>query len=284
MPSSQSSSAILPNGRINVSQLQSEVSQAISHDFQFHREDEMKKRAIHICKDYSEFKAFVSCSHLKPVNSSDMDSLFVNRKGGRRRMESDENTKQVKMNRGYKEIDSIFAALPLEKDATSLTLPIKSKKNATKIPSTSMDLEKEWTSYCTNSESTLRYLLLSTEESPRYQVPSLDDISLPESPRISPNNFQRLCRYEITPIMLGGIVTALCYLTKLKIANDVPERVTEFVSNWLISITKCGRYELSLNFLSNEEKSSLRSIVKYVGDSGKIDSSISHMMSMLTNE
>jgi hypothetical protein len=280
MSSSKSFSAILPNGRINVSQLQSEVSQAICHDFQFHREDEMKKRAIHICKDYSEFKAFVSCSHLKPVNSSDMDSLFVTRKGGRRGTGSN----QVKMNRGYKEIDSIFAAPPLEKDTVSLTSPIKSKKNATKIPSTSMDLEKEWTSYCKNIESTLRYLLLSTEESPRYQVPSLDDISLPESPRISPKNFQRLCRYEITPIMLGGIVTALCCLTKLKIADNFPERVAEFVSHWLISITKCGRYELSLNFLSNEEKSSLRSLVKYVGDSGKIVESISHMMSILKNE
>lgn len=236
----------------------------------------MKKRAIRMCKDYNEFKAFVDCSHLKPVNRTDMDALFVNRNGG-------QQMKQVNMNMGYKEIDSILAKLSLGKDTASMSLPVKSKKN-TSVPSTSVDLEKEWTLYCTDIDSTLRYLLLSTDKSPSDQGSSVDGIEIPKRLRVSPFDFQRLCRNEVTPYMLGGIITALHYFTKLENIHSPVECVADFISNWLVSISKCGRYELSLNFLNHEEMSSLQSLVKYLDDCDKIDSSISHMVSIISNK
>ena len=39
----------------------------------------MKKRAVHTSKDYDEFKNFVACSQLKPVQSKQMGQLFVQR-------------------------------------------------------------------------------------------------------------------------------------------------------------------------------------------------------------
>lgn len=236
----------------------------------------MKKRAIRMCKDYNEFKALVDCSHLKPVNRNDMDALFVNKNGSQR-------MKQVKMNRGYKEVDSILSKLSLGRDTAPMPMPVKSKTNAT-VPSTSMDLEKEWTLYCKDIDSTLRYLLLSTDKSPSDQRSSVDGIEIPKRLRVSPYDFQRLCRNEVTPFMLGGIITALHYFTKLENIHAHVDCVADFISNWLISISKCGRYELSLNFLNHEEKSSLQSLVKYLDKCDKIDSSISHMVSIVTNK
>mmetsp|Transcript_28863 Transcript_28863/g.33543 ORF Transcript_28863/g.33543 Transcript_28863/m.33543 type:complete len:418 (-) Transcript_28863:163-1416(-) len=77
----RNNSAILPNGRINVSFLQREIMQDLVHDAKYYAEDEMKKKAILTSKDYDEFKNFVSCSQLKPVNGSEMGQLFVQRSG-----------------------------------------------------------------------------------------------------------------------------------------------------------------------------------------------------------
>ena len=79
LSTSLQNSVLLPNGKINITQLENEIIQDISNDALYHAQDEMKKRAVQTSKDYDEFKNFVACSQLKPVQSKQMGQLFVQR-------------------------------------------------------------------------------------------------------------------------------------------------------------------------------------------------------------
>ena len=51
MTSRNNNAIILPDGRVNISLLQSEIIQDISKDAKYYAEDEMKKRAVHTSQD-----------------------------------------------------------------------------------------------------------------------------------------------------------------------------------------------------------------------------------------
>jgi hypothetical protein len=57
--------ALLPDGSLNVSLLSKEVADNLDEDEKYHAVDEMKKRAIHMSKDYDEFKNFVACAQVR---------------------------------------------------------------------------------------------------------------------------------------------------------------------------------------------------------------------------
>eukprot|EP00559_Dactyliosolen_fragilissimus_P000378 CAMPEP_0184873876 /NCGR_PEP_ID=MMETSP0580-20130426/42079_1 /TAXON_ID=1118495 /ORGANISM="Dactyliosolen fragilissimus" /LENGTH=181 /DNA_ID=CAMNT_0027376817 /DNA_START=72 /DNA_END=614 /DNA_ORIENTATION=+ len=80
----KSRSVLLLDGSLNTSLIVREVAQDIEATAKYSAEDNMKKRVVHTCKGYDEFKDFVSCSQLKPVATSDMRQLFQSQGGQNR--------------------------------------------------------------------------------------------------------------------------------------------------------------------------------------------------------
>mmetsp|Transcript_36326 Transcript_36326/g.79075 ORF Transcript_36326/g.79075 Transcript_36326/m.79075 type:complete len:429 (-) Transcript_36326:1143-2429(-) len=74
----QPTSAVLPSGALNVDLIQRSVQSDVALEEKYRAEDAMKKRAIHSCQNYDEFRNLVKAAQLKPVNRSEMSSLFNN--------------------------------------------------------------------------------------------------------------------------------------------------------------------------------------------------------------
>jgi hypothetical protein len=68
-------------GNINISLLEKELKNALEFDTKYKQTDNMKKRACKVATDYNEFKAMVSCAHLKTLSKEEVESLSQVKKG-----------------------------------------------------------------------------------------------------------------------------------------------------------------------------------------------------------
>ena len=274
--------AILPDGRINTALLQREIANELAADARFSAEDVMKKRAVHISKDYDEFKNFVAASELKPVSSSEMGQLFVQGRQGQgstamytgNGMTRRSVVPNIIASNTRTERDSAFLynlALPLEFENISIEKKNKNQKKACKakcpaVPKKATDLEREWKRCCKTPISTLNYLLLpsdSTSSSVTEEVSEMQSI-IPSDLRLRPERVAELCKIEINANLMEDILEALGHyasrLTLIFKDNDATIRnksVLEtpsaapwnFIYKWMLSLTKSGRFDLNLDFL-----------------------------------
>lgn len=69
------------NGNIDANLLQKEVLQSLTDDVKFRQVDSAKKRAVKTSATYEEFKARVSCAHMKSLTRDEVLSLRDVKKG-----------------------------------------------------------------------------------------------------------------------------------------------------------------------------------------------------------
>ncbi len=270
--------AILPNGRINVSKIEREISNDIAENSRFIAEDGMKKRAVHMSQDYNEFKSFVAASQLKPVPSSEIGQLFVQRQ--KSTTETVESYRQTRPNKVCLEKDKTF----FHDFDTSLRFDQKSagRKNdkcvakqsvskKTSGPRNAAELGREWRKWCKTPPSTLKYLMLSSGSTPEISTEEVTrdgkivGLTAPNNLRLTPESFSGKCKVEIESSMMEAILEALHFYTTTfhGTSNDCKDRSIsgseyiipwDFIYRWMISLTKCGRFDLNVDFLEAKHR------------------------------
>lgn len=118
------------DGNIDSQKLQKELILSLEADISYRQKDNAKKKAAKDSVNYDEFRAKVSCSHMKTLSRSEIETLKDVKKGW--------TTKKVSnLSEGPSLIDS--ASLSSISSMTSCT----SKKLSKKKVKSSSDLEKD---------------------------------------------------------------------------------------------------------------------------------------------
>jgi hypothetical protein len=289
--------AILPDGRINVSKLEREIANELANDSRFIAEDGMKKRAVHMSHDYNEFRNFVAASQLKPVQSSEMGQLFVQQQSTRSsNCAVSKSRSRIGPNKVCREKDNQIIHdfdLPSKFDRMS----IHKKKNGHGLktldttkhsaPRNAMELEREWRKWCKTPVSTLKYLLLPSGSLPaKMSVEELtveEEKHIPVVPtdlRLSPETVARFCRVEMDSSMMEAVLEALHYYMSLILCKDLGNSKGStddiihstsgsisiapwnFIYMWIMSITKCGRFDLNVDFFEAKHNNFISSTLK----------------------
>jgi len=276
--------AILPGGKLNVSLIQREVSNDISSDNRYYAEDGMKKRAIHMSKDYEEFKNFVACSELNPVKRSEMSKLFQ-----KEAFSLTSNRPQNKACTEYGFDNGVALLVGLDTDSSIKNIMIRQdgfqssrvSQSATRRespPNTVMELEKEWRLNCRTSHETSRYLLAPAGSCVPVEKSSDDDskafLVVPQVLRILPKDIcSNVCKAEMNADIFGGIIQALDLILFGSDINQQPKRfalgpeieipleVQRFVHIWMAELTLSGGFALNIEFLTSSQKQCVRSIL-----------------------
>lgn len=246
--SNKYSSAILPNGKVNVSLIQREIAQDLSADARYHAEDCMKKRAIHMSKDYDEFKSFVSCSQLKPVPSHEMGQLFVAR---RTENQQHHRARSGRVNpsctRTAPSVISSMVSSPFTTDGSS-----RVGETSREIPTNVAQLEREWKRYCGSPADTLSYITMPV--SAILCPSSVLDSGFTERLRISPEQIsQSLCRVEMDATVFGDILEALDCLLSAEFDN-IRDEARSFTHRWMLALPHSGRFRINVAFLSKKQR------------------------------
>ena len=63
------------DGVFDTGALERELAASVEADARYHREDDMKKRAITVAPTYDDFRNMVACAHLKPLSRAEVASL-----------------------------------------------------------------------------------------------------------------------------------------------------------------------------------------------------------------
>lgn len=225
------------------------------------KEDDMKKRALHACKDYSEFQDFVSVSQLKPISGHDVSSLFNGSSGLL-------PTFRNRTVHGAAEVQSGIGCLNGYIDEKKKGANDENKKNVemtaknigSSIKSSRDNFLAQWKRQCSSSANdTLLFLALMKE--------------LPEM------TCRQYFSAEIDSDVVGDIVGALhllmCIAGDMSRPNDdvVAESIadlleepkpTQFISSWLKAMSGCGRFDLAISFLKAKQELQLKEIVEFV--------------------
>ena len=276
-------SAIKLDGQLNVSVIQREVAKDIARDKQYQVEDGMKKRAIHISKNYDEFKNFVACSNLQPVQRHEMNQLFIstetqhamNRNRPNKVFNSSSEMDQTskKLLEGLR-ITSTSNSTSATEQSSSQVCTRTSCDLSSKVPETLMEFEKEWRYFCTSVDATLQYILLPLG-STNY-VYDKGNFFVPIKLRLCPDYVCcKLCKVEMNSGIFGELLQALRYLLEVSEGYRVDHSIVEevlcsedaniqnshlFVFQWMKYLRLSGGFELNIAFVNSHEKNAIRAI------------------------
>jgi len=290
MTESKTLSAINNDGQLNVLVIQQEIARDIAMDNQYHAEDDMKKKAIHMSKNYDEFKSFVACSNLQPVQRNEMSQLFMPREYNNSLMKQ---TRPNKLSNSFSELDQATKKLlnglrissnenqdasiiPIVSAARNRTNSITNSLSLTNVPSTFLELEKQWRYYCTSVESTLQYILLSTDVTENHD----DNNSMVKYPLFIPTSLRlcpeyvccKLCKMEMSSEMFGDLIAALFHLLKdsttyeietstvVEKNHEIIQSCILFAYKWIKCLPKSGGFDLNIAFLNQKQKQFVVSI------------------------
>jgi len=198
----------------------------------------MKKRAIHSSKDYDEFRAFVACSHLKPVKGNELSLLLQPGKGT-----APLALKQPTMVSKGKNKSN-------RRNERSCKKLVKSAND--KFPSsaadTCMKFQRDWDRYCSTTEKRIQYLRLFP--SPIMAAKSIFSV-------------------EMDAIVMCDIINALSMLMSGDEYDSLFEdnnctSMKDFVLEWVFAISECGRFEFNVAFFGADEKRALNQIFSWL--------------------
>lgn len=297
-------SAILSNGKVNISLIEREIAHELGENAKYHAEDQMKKRAVHISNNYNEFSNFVACSQLKPIQSSEMGDLFTHRHERHHHMDKPNKAPMNKVCHNTLNANNIQSTpLDLPKWNTSQSLKtndqkpptseklqkkpgMKTKKYKDAAVTNSFELEREWKAMCQTKVQTLQYLSASCRNQDRNQGTLQSCVNntgnhitiIPSQLRLSPEQVSEcLCRVEMDPDMMGDILIALDFLISLLHSgtNEEEEKhpiillgerydIFSFIYRWMKSISLCGRFCLNVEFLNDVQKQCMVSIIQFM--------------------
>ena len=170
---------------------------------------------------------------------------------------------------------------------TSGTAP-SSSSSPTKARFNAQQFERDWRRSCTDAPSTARYLLRTENLDDDGAV---QDDSVQTSPSVRskrrlvlrPEEASRtVFKVELGSDIMGDILAALAHLCRLAsvslpsslgddgLAADTEGGISNndgvsfrpsFVYRWMIAMTKCGRFDLNVSFLTGEQKQDVEQIV-----------------------
>lgn len=241
-------------------------------------EDNMKKKAMHTSRDYDEFQSFLSVSQLQPISARDVSSLFNGGVSGssssfrNRGVHGTAAGAAIHSGRGMndnneKKKEGGFVDNSQKSQYGKLTRT-SSKKSSREAS----NFLAHWRSKSSSSsQEALSFLL---------QIGAGDDPTM-----ICKQYFST----DIDSDILGCIVNALhllmCIVTNQTTENEHNDELenvtnelvsanlldiksaTEFMSRWLEALPGCGRFTLSLSFLTSEHEVRLKEIIKFIKDS-----------------
>ena len=171
---------------------------------------------------------------------------------------------------------------------TSGTAP-SSSSSPTKSRFNAQQFEREWRRSCTDASSTARYLLRteSLDDDGAVQDDSVQPSPSVRSKRrlvLRPEEASRtVFKVELGSDIMGDILAALAHLCRLASSASLPSSLDDdgqesdteggnsnndevsfrpsFVYRWMIAMTKCGRFDLNVSFLTGEQKQDVELIV-----------------------
>ena len=224
-------------------------------------------------KDYDEFKNFVSVSQLAPISGSEMGQLFVQRQHS----SSGDSMKRSGPNKICKDFQSDLQNIyEFESTSKMQSLSLESKrrnKQKGKMPRNAMEFEREWRQ-CWSSNSpvnALKYLLLPKggdlagiilghDDDGRENVEST--LSVPKELRLSPERIAELHKIEMDATTMEQIIESLHLFIELRVPSN--EGDASFLRRWMISLTKCGRFSLNVEFLETKHTNLILGIMEYI--------------------
>lgn len=255
-------SAINKNGSLNISMLERQVREDMAIYSKSRAEDEMKKRALHACKDYTEFQDFVSVSQLKPISGNDVSSLFNGSSGSQSTFRNRNVHGAVEMQNG---IGCLGGYIDEKKKATgnNAEMTTKTVGSSTKSSRDTYKFLAQWRQKCSLSANDTLLFLAQLKDVPEVTC-------------------RQYFSTDIDSDVVGDIVGALHLLMRIAMdtskSNDVlaPESITDlleeqkstqFISSWLKAMTVCGRFDLAISFLTSKQELQLKEIVEFVKNS-----------------
>ncbi len=220
-------------------------------------------------KDYSEFRNFVSVSQLRPTPGLDVSRLFNGACGS--------NATSVRSKDIQEDQASIGGFDDIIKKRKEMLNPLKSVTKFETIPRLSCcengvsnvvkssrsahDFLGEWRVHCTDAKATLSFL---SRMDPNVDIPFVVD------PEVTCKDYFST---EIDSDVMGDIVDALHLLVTTSALGSSELLMTEanvstFVHSWLKAFSSCGRFELSVSFLSRDQLSRLKEVCVFLRNSG----------------
>lgn len=262
-------SIVNKDGSLNVSLLEREVNEDIKIYAKSRAEDNMKKKAMHSSQDYDTFRSFLSVSQLRPISARDVSSLFNGSVSG---------SSSSFRNRG---VHGTAAGAAIQSD----DYEEKKKEGGIVDNSQKFQYGKLTRTSKKSSREASNFLALwrSKSSSSSQALSFLVQIGHPTM--ICKQYFSM----DIDSDILGCIVNALhllmCVVTNQTTENEHNDELenvtnglmsaklldiksaTEFVSFWLEALPGCGRFTLSLSFLTSEHEVRLKEVIKFIKDS-----------------
>jgi hypothetical protein len=304
-------SIVNPDGSVDISRLEREIREDLSLHRKHAAEDGMKKKAIHTSADYDEFQKFVSAAQLKPTTSRDVSSLFTGSMGSISRRSGnaacrDGNQVHQGILGGYGESiqrrkDAAIVLKKLNESnamSTSGGFNVSSRhcgsseesvnKNNSLVHKSSRkayDFLGEWKEQCKSPEQTLSFLTRIKAPGHTSDSNLRNEFAVPAD-----GTCNEYFSAEIDSEILGDIVDGMHYLMSQndQVSSDCQQcldniksaesNVMTFMNDWLRSLAGCGRFGLSVSFLTSEQTKKLKSLVEFAGRSSVGESGISDMM------
>ena len=132
------------DGNINSKLLTKELKEALESDVKYKQTDNMKKRAVKVAADYSEFKNMVASAHLKKLTKQEVESLSHVKKGWQKSIMKDNSSSAQLLNKEI-EMDQMIS---INSNYYHNSL-IQTNNENFKKPKTSMEFDRDLRRYLT---------------------------------------------------------------------------------------------------------------------------------------
>lgn len=211
-----------------------------------------------IGKNYDEFKAFVACSQLKPIQGSELGQLVC--RPAERALSTTRSSRTAIVRQqqpSHNKILNVNSSISLQGDENRKHNVVSGENS----PRTGSLLEKEWRQRCLTFPEKALYMHKKLSPStfiPIYQKASLD------------------------PSFMSDLLSVLHQIIFVDVmSSEVAYDRTTYVLEWMEAFPKCTSFHLNLLFMNSCEKNSLRQIIDWIDQSLRCDRTYEQRLKML---
>lgn len=208
-------------------------------------------------------------SQLKPTSGRDVSRLFNGASGSNAISVRSRNIQDVQASIGgfdgiiqkRKEISNPLKSVAKLETNPRLSCHRERVSNVLKSSRSAHDFLREWRMHCTNAKATLSFLTRMDS--------NVESLLIVDPEVICKDYFSA----EIDSDFMGDIVEALYLLVTMSalgrkelLINEAS--VSPFIHSWLKALSSCGRIELSVSFLTQEQQTQLKEVCAFLCDAG----------------
>ena len=223
-------------------------------------------------KDYDEFKAFVACSQLNPIKSSELSQLIQPHGASVSRGRLSKVPQQKSKTLADDVFHEILGSKPQsEKKSTKNKGKTTTDKRvwqddgarqaqsfSAKLPTTASQMERDWRKYCQTIEAKTFYMEECLTPVSRF-------VAIFEQKALDPSIMS-----DIFDVMQKIVEEHQHHQHELD-GNDALD-ITMFVYNWIEALTQCERFNLNLSFMDRKRTDILQRIFEWLHGSFPNDS------------